>query len=349
MNPPTLPSWTRTALPVMLLIGFHALPWLHWDGRQAVLLDVVERRFDVFGLTLWPSQAGLLLGALAVLAVTLALCTHLAGRLWCGHACPQTVWSTLFAWVERGTRRLLGQSRAEPVARHALWIGIALWTALSFVGLFTPIQSLLVRAVALRLDGFESFWIVFYTVATWGNAGFLRRHVCRLLCPFARLQPLLRDGHTPRMLYLAPRGEPRGPRRPGGGSIAQRGRGLLDPGTAQDYVFRWAHPQLAGPMPRFADDRLGDCTDCRRCVQACPMTLDVRDGPQADCLDCGACAVACEQSQRAAGLGPGLIQHISPQRLAGHRPQWIRQRTLALLGLLSLLLGLVVLGAALAG
>ncbi|MCS4230292.1 cytochrome c oxidase accessory protein FixG [Stenotrophomonas maltophilia] len=349
MNRPALLSRIRTWLPVGLLVGFHALPWLRWDGRQAVLLDLVERRFDVFGLTLWPGQAGLLLGVMAVLATMLALFTNLAGRLWCGHACPQTVWSTLFSWVERGTRRLFGHSRAEPVARHALWIGIALWTALSFVGLFTPLQPLLARAAALRLGGFESFWVAFYAVATWGNAGFLRRHVCRLLCPFARLQPLLCDGHTPRMLYQAPRGEPRGPRQPGGGSIAQRGRGLLDAGTAQDYVFRWAHPQLAGPMPRFADDRLGDCTDCRHCVQACPMALDVRDGPQADCLDCGACAVACEQSQQAAGLGHGLIQHISPRRLGGDRPQWIRPRTLALSGLLSLVLGLVLLGAALAG
>jgi len=349
MNRPALLSRTRTWLPVGLLVAFHALPWLRWDGRQAVLLDLVERRFDVFGLTLWPSQAGLLLGVMAVLATMLALLTHLAGRLWCGHACPQTVWSTLFSWVERGTRRLFGHSRAEPVARHALWIGIALWTALSFVGLFTPLQSLLARAAALRLGGFESFWVAFYAVATWGNAGFLRRHVCRLLCPFARLQPLLCDGHTPRMLYHAPRGEPRGPRRSGGGSIAQRGRCLLDASTAQDYVFRWAHPQLAGPMPRFADDRLGDCTDCRHCVQACPMALDVRDGPQADCLDCGACAVACEQSQQAAGLGHGLIQRISPRRLAGDRPQWIRPRTLALSGLLSLVLGLVLLGAALGG
>lgn len=349
MNRPALLSRTRTWLPVALLVAFHALPWLSWDGRQAVLLDLVERRFDVFGLTLWPSQAGLLLGVMAVLATMLALLTHLAGRLWCGHACPQTVWSTLFSWVERGTRRLFGHSRAEPVARHALWIGIALWTALSFVGLFTPLQPLLARAAALRLGGFESFWVAFYAVATWGNAGFLRRHVCRLLCPFARLQPLLCDGHTPRMLYHAPRGEPRGPRRPGGGSIAQRGRGLLDASTAQDYVFRWAHPQLAGPMPRFADDRLGDCTDCRHCVQACPMALDVRDGPQADCLDCGACAVACEQSQQAAGLGHGLIQYISPRALAGDRAQWIRPRTLALSGLLILVLVLVLLGAALAG
>lgn len=349
MNRLTLLSWARAGLPAVLLVAFHALPWLRWDGRQALLLDLVNRRFDLFGLTLWPHQGGLLLGVMAVLAAVLGLSTHLVGRLWCGHACPQTVWSALFSWVERGTRLLLGHAPAEPVVRHVLWIGIALWTAFSFVGLFTSLQSLLARAVGLRLGGFELFWILFYALATWGNAGFLRRHVCRFLCPFARLQPLLCDGHTPRMLYLAPRGEPRGPRRPGGGSIAQRGRGLLDASTAQDYVFRWAHPQLAGSMPRFADDRLGDCTDCRHCVQACPMALDVRDGPQADCLDCGACAVACEQSQQAAGLGQGLIQHISPQRLAGHAPQWIRPRTLALLGLLSLVLGLVVLSAALAG
>ena len=286
----TLKWW----LLAMMLGIYYVLPWIRWDRGpalpdQAVLLDLANRRFFFFMIEIWPHEFYFVAGLLIMAGLGLFLFTSALGRVWCGYACPQTVWSTLFAWVEHGTRRLLGKSPAEPVARHALWIGIALWTAFSFVGLFTPFQSLLARAVTLRLDGFESFWIVFYTVATWGNAGFLRRHVCRLLCPFARLQPLLRDGHTPRMLYLAPRGEPRGPRRPGGGSVAQRGRGLLDAGTAQDYVFRWAHPQLAGPMPRFADDRLGDCTDCRRCVQACPMALDVRDGPQADCLDCGAC------------------------------------------------------------
>ena len=337
-------SWTRSALPAVLLVGFHVLPWLRWDGRQALLLDLADRRFDLFGLTLRPDQAGLLLGVVAVLAAALVLCTHLAGRVWCGHLCPQTVWSTVFAAVERRTRHWLGASPAEPVARYATWTCIAVWTAFSFVGLFTPIQPLLGRAAQLRLGGFELFWILFYATATLGNAGFLRRHVCRSLCPFARLQPLLCDGHTPRMLYLAPRGEPRGPRLPGGGGIAQRGRGLLDADTAQDYVFRWAHPQLAGPMPRFSADRLGDCTDCGHCVQACPMALDVRDGPQADCLDCGACAIACEQTQQAAGQGHGLIRRMSPQRLAGQRPQWIRPRTAALLGLLCL----AAMGAALA-
>lgn len=328
----------RAWLTAALLLGFHALPWLRWNGRQALLLDLPARRFDLFGLTLWPGDLGVLLGLLAVLAVGLALFTHLCGRLWCGHGCPQTLWSTLFDWIERGTRRWLGASPAERPLRYVLWGLVALWTSLTFVGLFTPIASLLERAAQGRLALWESFWILFYAAATWGNAGFLRRQVCSMLCPFARFQPLLRDGDTPRTLYLAPRGEPRGARPAGLGSVAARGRGLLDPVTAQDYVFRAAHPALAGPMPRFADDRLGDCTDCGACVRACPVGLDIRTGPQADCLDCAACQAACHRVQRAAGFDDGLIRYCSPEHMAGQPRHVLRPRTLALLGLLLALL-----------
>jgi len=332
----------RAWLTVALLAGFHALPWLRWNGGQALLLDLQARRFDLFGLTLWPGDVGVLLGLFAVLGLGLGLFTHLFGRLWCGHACPQTLWSTLFGWIERGTRRWLGSTVAERWVRQLIWATLAAWTGLTVVGLFTPINALLLRAVQLRLEPWETFWILFHAAATWGNAGFLRRHVCHLLCPFARLQPLLRDGHTPRMLYVAMRGEPRGARPPGLGSVAMRGRGLLDPTTAQDYVFRAAHPTLAGPLPRFAPDHLGDCLDCGACVRACPVGLDVRNGPDADCLECGACLVACQQAQQAAGFGTALIQHRSPERMAGQAGRWLRPRTWALS---SLLVALLVAGA----
>ncbi len=342
MNATLRPRWLQALPTALLLVAFHLLPWLRWDGRQALLLDLPARRFDLFGLTLWPGDIGVLLGMAAVLMVALALFTHLCGRLWCGHACPQTLWSTLFGWIERGTRRWLGNSPAERVVRQVLWTIIALWTGLSFVGLFTPIDRLLWRAMQLRLGAWETFWILFYAAATWGNAGFLRRQVCSTLCPFARFQPLLRDGHTPRTLYIAPRGEPRGPRPAGLGSVAARGRGLLDPVTAQDYVFRAAHPTLAGPMPRFAADRLGDCLDCGACVRACPVALDIRNGPDAECLDCGSCQVACHQAQQAAGFDTGLIRHISPDTLAGQPRRLLRRRTCLLLGLLVALVLLVV-------
>lgn len=330
----------RTVTTLGLLLAFHLLPWLRWDGRQALLLDLSARRFDLFGLTLWPQDVGLLLGLLAILSAGLALFTHLCGRLWCGHGCPQTLWSTAFGWIERATRRHLRWPPLERAVRWLLWGALSVWTAITFVGLFVPISALVTRAITLQWTAWESVWVLFYSVATWGNAGFLRRQVCRVLCPFARVQPWLTDAHTPRVLYVAPRGEPRGPRPSGQGSVATRGRGLLDATTAQDYVFRAAHPALAGPLPRFSADRLGDCMDCAACVRACALQLDVRCGPHADCVACGDCMVACDRAQHAAGFEPGLLRYGSPQRAMGARARLLRPRTLVLLGLFGgLLLG----------
>ncbi|AWH21034.1 4Fe-4S dicluster domain-containing protein [Stenotrophomonas sp. ZAC14D2_NAIMI4_6] len=328
----------RGPLRVGLLALFYALPWLQWNGRQALLLDLTARRFDLFGWTLWPDDVGVLLGLLAVAAVALALLTHLAGRVWCGHACPQTLWSAAFDTLARAAKRALPASLAAPATQTA-WLLLSLWTGLTFVGLFSPIRALLAAAPHAGWSGWETFWVLFYAAATWGNAGFLREQVCRSLCPFARMQPLLTDPDTPRMLYDAPRGEPRGLRPAGLGGVLERGRGVLDPTTAQDYVFRAAHPLLAGPLPSFPDDRLGDCLDCAACVAACPMQLDVRHGPQADCLACGACLDACAEQQQNAGFGAALVRYCSPQTMAGQPRRWWRPRTLGLLAMLLALLG----------
>ncbi|HYQ24248.1 4Fe-4S dicluster domain-containing protein [Stenotrophomonas sp.] len=327
----------RGVLSAALLALFYVLPWLRWNGRQALLLDLTARRFDLFGWTLWPDDVGVLLGLLAVLAVSLALLTHLAGRVWCGHGCPQTLWMRAFDGIARALARWLPARVAGPATRLS-WLLLSLWTGITFVGLFSPIQDLLGAATHAGWTGGELFWVLFYSAATYGNAGFLREQVCRSLCPFARLQPLLTDPHTPRMLYDARRGEPRGPRPPALGGVLGRGRGLLDAVTAQDYVFRAAHPLLAGPMPTFSADRLGDCLDCAACVSACPMQLDIRHGPQADCLACGACLEACAQQQHRAGFGPGLVRYCSPQRMAGQARHWWRPRTTALASLLLALL-----------
>lgn len=330
---PALRHWLRALAPPGLLLAFHLLPWLRWDGRQAVLLDLSARRFDLFGLTLWPHDIGLLLGLLALAGVSLALFTHLCGRLWCGHGCPQTLWSKAFAWIEGITRRCAPWPPVARAVRWLLWGALSVWTGTTFVGLFVPMNDLIARAATLQWTAWEAFWVVFYSLTTLGNASILRRQVCSTLCPFARMQPWLTDGHTPRVLYLAPRGEPRGARPSGLGSVATRGRGLLDPTSAQDYVFRAAHPTLAGPMPHFPADRLGDCIDCAACVRACPVQLDVRTGPQADCVACGACMIACDHAQRSAGFAPGLLRYSSPQRASGEPAAWLRPRTLALFGL----------------
>lgn len=323
----------------MLLAAFLALPWLRWNGRQALLFDLPARRFDLFGLTLWPQDAGVLFGLVAVLACGLVLMTTLAGRVWCGHACPQTVWSGLFRWIERACQRRLRHPMLAGVVKHVAWALVALWTGITLVGLFSPIQPL-AGAWPAQWNGWDLFWVLFYATVIWGSAGFLREQVCMDLCPYARAAPLLFDADTPRVCYDARRAEPRGPRRPGRGGVMQRGRGLLDPTTANDYAFRAAHPALAGPMPRFPDDRLGDCLDCAACVQVCPMQLDVRAGPHQDCIACGACVDACNAQMRAWRFPTGLVRVASAAAMQRRPRRWWRPRALAAFACLLALLGM---------
>lgn len=328
----------RTMVPVLLLALFYTLPWLRWNGRQALLFDLPGRRFDLFGLTLWPQDVGVLFGLVAVLACALVLLTTLAGRIWCGHACPQTLWSGLFRWIERSAARWLRPAALASLAKHLAWAAIALWTGITFVGLFSPIQPLVTGFWPARWSGWETFWVLFYATAAWANAGFLREQVCIDLCPYARVAPLLADADTPQVCYDARRAEPRGARERGRGSVLQRGRGLLDPTSASDYAFRAAHPALAGPPPRFSEDRLGDCLDCAACVQVCPMQLDVRHGPQPDCIACGACVDACDAQMRAWQFPTGLVRIASENAMQGRPRCWLRPRVLAaLLGLVALL------------
>lgn len=338
--PPRAPLRWRPLLSALLLAGFYALPWLRWDGRQALLFDLAARRFDLFGWTLWPQDVGLLLGLAAALATALVLLTNLAGRVWCGYGCPQTLWSRLFRWIEQGIARRVPAAGAARAITHLAWMLVAAWTGITFVGFFSPIHGLVGTSWPPLWSGWETFWIVFYAAATWGNAGFLREHVCRELCPYARVHGVFCDSDTPRMHYRARRGEPRGPRMPGLGGVEARGRGLLDPTSARDYAFRAAHEDIAGPMPRFSADRLGDCLDCGACASVCPMALDVRAGPHADCIGCGDCLDACDARMRAAQFPIGLIQYTSTAAMQQRPARWLRPRTLAAAGALLALLGI---------
>ena len=246
-------------LAVFWLLGMYYLfPWLEWDGRQAVLFDLPARKFHVFGLTFWPQDFSLLAMLLIILALTLFFVTALAGRLWCGYACPQTVWTEVFLWMERWTegdrlKRMkldAGPWTREKLLRkggkHVLWIAFSLWTGFTFVGFFTPITDLGARAWPFAWNGWETFWVLFYAGATLGNAGFLREQVCKYMCPYARFQSAMFDRDTLVIAYDPMRGEPRGPRKRGLPSVLQRARGLLDPRTAYDYVFRASrHPSAA--------------------------------------------------------------------------------------------------------
>ena len=321
----------RRLLAFSLLAAFYALPWVSIHGRPALMLDLAAREAFILGLRL-PTQAlpGLLCLAAAALAL-LYLVTNLGGRLWCGLACPQSILGQLYLQLQRCGKH----------CGNLLWALLAIWTGISFVGYFTPISPLL----SLHSSGWSAwtlFWASFYGLATWANIRFLRTRLCRELCPFARLQPWIEDAHTPHVRYQPCRGEPRGPRAAGLPGIHARGRALLDPDTARDYVLRAANPAIAGSWPRFADNRLGDCLDCGQCQQHCPMQLDIRNGVDANCLDCGRCINACDQALASHGLPPGLIQRQAASPLASaSRWQNLRHRPRTLLALAIMLISLL--------
>jgi len=346
----------RTAAVLWLLGMFYVFPWLRWDGRQAVLFDLPARKFHVFGLTFWPQDFPLLALLLISGGVSLFFFTALAGRLWCGYACPQTVWTEVFLWMERwteGDRNARMKLDAGPWtsrkllrkgAKHLLWAVFALWTGFTFVGFFTPVTDLAARLVPFQWGGWETFWVLFYAFATWGNAGFLREQVCKYMCPYARFQSAMFDRDTLLIAYDPMRGEPRGPRKRGLGGVIERGRGLLDKALAYDYVFRATRNPTAAdnraqargtitfderdaaPLPKFATEELGDCIDCTICVQVCPTGIDIRNGLQYECIACGACVDACDEVMAKMGYPSGLIRYTTQNALDGTPTRVLRPR-----------------------
>ncbi len=355
----------RKVAVVWLLGMFYGFPWLQWDGRQAVLFDLPARQFHVFGLTFWPQDFVFLALLLIIAALALFFFTALAGRLWCGYACPQTVWTEVFLWMERwaeGDRNRQMKLDAAPWSRekllrkgakHLMWLVFALWTGFTFVGFFTPITDLGSRLVPFEWGGWETFWVLFYALATWGNAGFLREQVCKYMCPYARFQSAMFDRNTLLIAYDPMRGEPRGPRKRGLlTGVQERARGLLDKLTAYDYVFRAGrHPTAADnraqaqgtvaldvdyeavvasalPLPKFAPEDLGDCIDCTMCVQVCPTGIDIRNGLQYDCIACGACIDACDTVMDRMGYPRGLIRYSTQNAIDGKPTRVLRPRIL---------------------
>jgi cytochrome c oxidase accessory protein FixG len=297
-------NW-RVAMVLLTQATFYGLPWLPWNGRQAVLFDLVSRKFYIFGLVFLPQDFIFLTALLVISALSLFLFTAVAGRLWCGYACPQTVYTELFLWIERkieGDRMRRMKLDKQPygarkvgikAAKHGAWIAVALWTGFTFVGYFTPISALGSAVVALSTGPWETFWILFYGFATYGNAGFMREQVCKYMCPYARFQSAMFDSDTLVISYDGKRGEPRGPR-----------------AKSADTTTR----------------PLGDCVDCSICVQVCPTGIDIRDGLQYECIACGACIDGCNQVMDKMGYPSGLIRYTTQNALTGKYPE---RRTLA--------------------
>lgn len=366
----------RVAAVWWLLGMFYVFPWLRWDGRQAVLFDLPARKFHIFWLTFWPQDFLFLALLLIIAAMTLFFFTALAGRLWCGYACPQTVWTEAFLWMERiceGDRPQRMKLDAGPWNRnkllrkgskHLLWLTFALWTGFTFVGFFTPILDLSARFYPFAWGGWETFWVLFYALATWGNAGFLREQVCKYMCPYARFQSAMFDRNTLIIAYDPMRGEPRGPRKRGLASVLERARGLLDKDTAFEFVLRSNlnpsaadqralsrgtidlgssnQPEQLVPLPKPATDSLGDCIDCTICVQVCPTGIDIRNGLQYECIACGACIDACNDVMDKMGYPHGLIRYSNQNVIDGKKSQLLRPRIIVYgLLLLTLIVGWV--------
>lgn len=291
-------NW-RIALVIITQFVFYIFPWFTWNDRQAVLFDLVHRKFYIFGLVFLPQDLMYLAALLMCSAFGLFLWTTIAGRLWCGYSCPQTVYTEIFLWIEQAiegdrTKRMKldkGKWDARKIrlkfTKHSIWLIFSLWTGFTLVGFFTPIRDLLAAVPTFNFGPWEMFWIFFYAGFTYLFAGFMREQVCKYMCPYARFQSVMFDPDTLIISYDVARGEPRGARKKG-----------VDPKTLG----------------------MGDCVNCQVCVHVCPTGIDIRDGLQYECIGCAACIDACDEIMEKVGYPKGLIRYTTENALAGVYP-----------------------------
>ena len=319
-------NW-RIGMVIFTQLLFYGGLWLEWNGRQALLLHMVERKFYIFGLVFWPQDVIYLAALLIISAYALFLVTAIAGRMFCGYACPQTVYTQLFMWIEnwvegdRNARIKLdkapfnGRKIRIKATKHFLWLALSAWTGFTLVGYFTPIEELINNVRTWNLGPWEAFWIFLYGGFTYLFAGFMREQVCKYMCPYARFQSVMFDPDTLIVSYDPARGENRGARKKG---IDAKATGL------------------------------GDCIDCNQCVQVCPTGIDIRNGLQYECIGCAACIDVCDQVMDKVSLPRGLIRYSTENALAKHLSRKeimahiIRPRILLYTAILILISGLAV-------
>ena len=296
-------TWRWTLVWITQIL-FYGMCWVPWNGRQAVLFHLVERKFYLFDWIFWPQDVFFLAVLLIICAYSLFFFTAIAGRLWCGYACPQTVYTEIFMWIEekiegnRSQRMKLDQAPMSArkfglkAAKFGAWGALALWTGFTLVGYFTPMHELLTEAASFSFGPWELFWILFYGGFTYLFAGVMREQVCKYMCPYARFQGVMFDPDTLVITYDPERGEPRGPRKKG-----------VDPKTVNK----------------------GDCVDCNICVQVCPTGIDIRNGMQYECIGCAACIDACDQVMDKMNYPKGLIRYTTENAMRRH---WGRKEIL---------------------
>jgi len=304
---------------IFLFAVFFSGPWFSWGERQAVLFDLPARKFHIIGITFWPQDMALLSWFFIIAAFLLFFITVFAGRVWCGYTCPQSAWTWIFVWAEevtegkRNSRIKLDakpfslEKLARKVAKHTLWLLIAFATSITFVGYFFPIKELIPAIAQAAMSGWTLFFLGFFTLATYGNAGWLREQVCIYMCPYARFQSVMFDKDTLIVSYDPERGENRGRRKRG-----------IEPSTLN----------------------LGDCIDCDLCVQVCPTGIDIRDGLQYECISCAACIDACDSVMDKMGYEPGLISYTTEHNLSGEKTVWLRPRLLGYGVAITIMIGL---------
>ncbi|MFC4700438.1 cytochrome c oxidase accessory protein CcoG [Glaciecola siphonariae] len=309
----------------LIFLGIFALiPWLEYQGQQAVLLDIASQRFNFFAMTLWPQDLTILAYTLIVSAFALFFVTTFAGRVWCGFMCPQTTWTFIFIWFEekiegsRNKRMKLDQRKMDAdkfvrkSLKHFSWVAVALLTSLTFVGYFTPIDALFIDFFTFNTGFWVAFWVLFFTFCTYANAGYMREIMCTHMCPYARFQSAMFDKDTYTVAYNAQRGEKRGPR-----------TRKMTPEQAQQKG-------------------LGDCIDCNLCVQVCPTGIDIRNGLQYECINCGACVDACNGVMEKMGYEKNLISFTSEHELKGGTTKIFRSKLVGYAVVLLIMTGLLI-------
>ena len=311
-------NWRRL-ISAPLIALFFALVWMQWHGQPLLLFSFEQRRIFLFGSQLSWHELPLLAGLMIAGACLLFFMAVGWGRVWCGFACPQSIWTWLFIRIEdlvegRAATRakqdklpLKGKRLLKRLAKHLLWIIFSLLTALTFTGYFIPARELFSGVLQLDLSLSVWGWLICMTALTYVNAGLVREKICLHACPYSRFQGVMFDNHTRTVSYDAARGEPR----------------------RQRVQHKNLQHRNAQPIPVTQIDSLkseangvgtasqGDCIDCTICVQVCPVGIDIRDGLQAACIDCGACIDACDQVMDKIGLQRGLIRFASEAELSG--------------------------------